>query len=147
MLSYYDIARLDGEIVTGGGIPDLGAELAGGAWIEPTIVTGADHTSRLMKEEVFGPICAVLPFDTEQQAVGLANDTEYGLAASTWTGDLQRAHRVAAQLKVGISWVNTWYLRDLRSPFGGRGMSGIGREGGNYSLHFYTDPTNVCIAL
>jgi len=100
-----------------------------------------------MQEEVFGPLCAVAPFDTEEQAIALANDTRYGLAAATWTTDLTRAHRVAAAMEVGISWVNTWFLRDLRSPFGGRGFSGIGREGGDYSLHFYTDPTNVCIAL
>ncbi len=147
VLSYYDIARADGQIVVGGGVPDLGARYADGAWIEPTIVTGVGQRSRLMQEEVFGPICAIAPFDTEDEAIALANDTRYGLAAATWTTDLQRGHRVAARMQVGISWVNTWFLRDLRSPFGGRGFSGIGREGGEYSLHFYTDPTNVCIAL
>jgi aminomuconate-semialdehyde/2-hydroxymuconate-6-semialdehyde dehydrogenase len=147
VLSYYDIANRDGQVLTGGAVPDLGTRLAGGAWIEPTVVTGVGQKSRLMQEEVFGPICAVTPFDTEDEAIALANDTRYGLAAVTWTTDLNRAHRVAAAMQVGISWVNTWFLRDLRSPFGGRGFSGIGREGGEYSLHFYTDPTNVCIAL
>ncbi len=147
VLSYYEIARTDGRIVSGGTVPDLGDRLNGGAWISPTVVTEVGQTSRLMQEEVFGPLCAVAPFDTEEQAIALANDTRYGLAAATWTTDLTRAHRVAAAMQVGISWVNTWFLRDLRSPFGGRGFSGIGREGGDYSLHFYTDPTNVCIAL
>ena len=147
VMSYYDIARTDGEIRCGGDIPDLGERFAGGAWIAPTIVTGVGQRSRLMQEEVFGPICAVSPFDSEEEAIALANDSRYGLAAATWTTDLRRGHRVAAAMQVGISWVNTWFLRDLRSPFGGRGFSGIGREGGEYSLHFYTDPTNVCIAL
>jgi aminomuconate-semialdehyde/2-hydroxymuconate-6-semialdehyde dehydrogenase len=100
-----------------------------------------------MREEVFGPVGGLVPFDTEEEGVRLANDTEYGLAASVWTSDLDRAHRVAQQMHVGIAWVNTWYLRDLRSPFGGVGMSGIGREGGEYSMRFYSEPTNVCIQL
>ena len=88
-----------------------------------------------------------MPFDTEEEAVRLANDTPYGLAAAVWTQNLQRGHRVAQQMRVGMAWVNTWYLRDLRSPFGGVGLSGIGREGGQHSLHFYTQPTNVCVQL
>lgn len=133
--------------LVGGGIPDLGADLNGGSWFEPTIWTGLTNDDRVMRDEVFGPVAGLIPFDTEDEAIRLANDTRYGLAASVWTTDLQRGHRVAQQMKVGISWVNTWYLRDLRSPFGGQGMSGIGREGGEYSLHFYTEPTNVCIQL
>lgn len=145
--AYYDLARTEGTIVAGGGIPDVPAELAGGAWIQPTIVTDVAHTSRLMREEIFGPICGIVPFDTEEEAIALANDTRYGLAAVTWTDDLRRAHRVGAAMQVGLSWVNTWYLRDLRTPFGGRGISGIGREGGTHSLDFYTDSTNVVVAL
>lgn len=147
VLSFYDLARNDGKVVVGGGIPELGTELAGGAWVEPTVVTDVRPDSDLWSKEVFGPICAIAPFDTEEQAVTMANDSVYGLAAATWTSDLQRAHRVAGAMNVGISWVNTWFLRDLRSPFGGSGFSGIGREGGDYSLHFYTEPTNVCINL
>lgn len=147
VLSFYDIARVDGRIAVGGGVPDLGTDLAGGAWIEPTIVTDVPMDSDLWTKEVFGPICAIAPFDTEQEAIAMANNSAYGLAAATWTSDLQRAHRVAGAMNVGISWVNTWFLRDLRSPFGGSGFSGIGREGGEYSLHFYTEPTNVCINL
>ena len=128
-------------------MPDLGAALANGAWIEPTVVTDVDPGSPLLRDEVFGPICAVVPFDTEEEAVHLANDTAYGLAAATWTTDLNRAHRVAGAMQVGLSWVNCWFLRELRAPFGGRGLSGIGREGGEHSLHFYSEPTSVCVRL
>jgi aminomuconate-semialdehyde/2-hydroxymuconate-6-semialdehyde dehydrogenase len=148
VLAYYDIARADGaDVLTGGGVPDLGIDLAGGAWVEPTVLAGLDHSSRLLTEEVFGPVCAVLPFDDEEQAISYANDSAYGLAAAVWTGNLERAHRVAQRMDVGIAWVNTWFLRDLRTPFGGRGRSGIGREGGEHSMHFYSEPTNVCVSL
>ena len=98
-----------------------------------------------MREEIFGPVCALIPFDNESEAVSLANDSEYGLAAVVWTNDLKRAHRVSAQMRAGIVWVNTWYLRDLRTPFGGVGKSGIGREGGLHSLDFYSETSNICI--
>ena len=146
--SYLDLAREEGaEVLVGGGIPSLGDDLAGGAWIEPTLWTGLDNSNRAVREEVFGPVAALIPFDSEDDAVRLANDTAYGLAAVTWTTNLERGHRVAARMRVGMSWVNTWYLRDLRSPFGGVGLSGIGREGGEHSMHFYTEPTNVCVQL
>lgn len=146
--SYLDLAVAEGaEVLTGGGVPDLGAELGGGAWIEPTLWTGLDNTRRTVREEIFGPVAALIPFDDEEEAVRLANDTDYGLAAAVWTQNLERGHRVAQRMRVGMAWVNTWYLRDLRSPFGGTGLSGIGREGGRHSLHFYSEPTNVCIQL
>jgi aminomuconate-semialdehyde/2-hydroxymuconate-6-semialdehyde dehydrogenase len=146
--SYLELARKEGaNVLTGGGVPDLGAELAGGAWIEPTLWSGLDNTARTLREEIFGPVAALVPFDTEEEAVRLANDTRYGLAAAVWTRDLERGHRVAQRMRVGMAWVNTWFLRDLRSPFGGVGLSGIGREGGRHSLHFYTQPTNVCVRL
>ncbi|EGD55960.1 2-hydroxymuconic semialdehyde dehydrogenase [Gordonia neofelifaecis] len=148
VLRYFDLAVEEGAtVVCGGGVPEMPAELNGGSWIEPTLWTGLDNSSRVMREEIFGPVAGLVPFDTEDEAIALANDTEYGLAAVVWTNDLRRGHRVAAQMNVGLSWVNTWYLRDLRAPFGGVGLSGIGREGGESSLHFYTEPTNICIQL
>lgn len=148
VLSYFKKAEAEGgTALVGGGVPDMPGELSQGAWVLPTLWTGLAHNSSPMREEVFGPVAGLIPFDSEDEAVRLANDTPYGLAASVWTGDIERGHRVGGRMNTGISWVNTWYLRDLRSPFGGTGLSGIGREGGVNSLHFYTDPTNVCINL
>jgi aminomuconate-semialdehyde/2-hydroxymuconate-6-semialdehyde dehydrogenase len=148
VLSYYRLAEECGaKTLVGGGVPALGGDLDDGSWIEPTLWTGLTNTDRPMREEIFGPVAALVPFDTEAEAVALANDTDYGLASSVWTTDLSRGHRVAQRMNVGMSWVNTWFLRDLRSPFGGVGLSGIGREGGEHSLDFYTEPTNVCVQL
>ncbi|WNM31749.1 2-hydroxymuconic semialdehyde dehydrogenase [Streptomyces sp. Li-HN-5-11] len=148
VLRYFDLAEAAGaKVVAGGGTPALGPDLDGGAWIEPTLWTGLTNADRPVREEIFGPVAALIPFDTEEEAVALANDTHYGLAAAVWTNDLRRGHRVARRMDVGMAWVNTWFLRDLRSPFGGAGLSGIGREGGASSLHFYTEPTNVCVQL
>ncbi|MWA15550.1 2-hydroxymuconic semialdehyde dehydrogenase [Streptomyces sp. BA2] len=148
VLGYFDLAEQAGaKVLTGGGTPRLGPGLDGGSWIEPTLWAGLTNADRVVREEIFGPVAALIPFDTEAEAIALANDTEYGLAASVWTNDLRRGHRVAQAMNVGMAWVNTWFLRDLRSPFGGVGLSGIGREGGASSLHFYTEPTNVCVQL
>lgn len=148
VLSYYQLARDEGAtVVTGGGVPTFGDERDGGAFVEPTIITGLAEEARCVKEEVFGPICHIAPFDDEAEVIAMANDSDYGLAATVWTTGLQRGHRVAEQLQAGIVWVNTWYLRDLRTPFGGVGLSGIGREGGEHSLSFYAEPTNICIAM
>ncbi|WP_298214519.1 2-hydroxymuconic semialdehyde dehydrogenase [Acidocella sp.] len=148
VLSYYERAAASGaRIVTGGGVPQMPGELAGGYWIEPTIWTGLADDHPAVTEEIFGPCCHVRPFDTEEEAVSLANNTPYGLAAALWTENLSRAHRVAARLEVGICWVNSWFLRDLRTAFGGAKASGIGREGGVHSLEFYTEISNVCIKL
>ena len=148
VLCYYRLAREEhGEIVCGGGVPSFGDERDGGAFIEPTIVRGLAEDARCVKEEIFGPVCHVAPFDSEEQAVALANDTRYGLAAAVWTSNLQRAHRVARAMEVGIAWVNDWFLRDLRTPFGGVKLSGIGREGGAHSLAFFSEPMNICIKL
>ncbi|MBB3042393.1 2-hydroxymuconic semialdehyde dehydrogenase [Nocardioides soli] len=148
VLSYLAMAEDQGaKVAVGGGIPAMGAGLEGGSWIQPTLWTGVDNSMPVMREEIFGPVAGLVPFDTEAEAIRLANDTDYGLAAAVWTQDIDRGHRVAASMKVGMSWVNTWYLRDLRSPFGGSALSGIGREGGHHSLDFYTSPTNVCVAL
>ena len=120
-------------------------ELRAGSWIEPTVWTGLSHDSRVAREEIFGPCCAVIPFDTEAEVVAMANDTRYGLAASVYTSNIDKAHRVASQLRVGVVWVNSWFVRDLRTPFGGSGASGIGREGGVHSVEFYTELSNVCV--
>ncbi len=148
VLSYYKKAREEGaEIITGGGIPQAPAELEAGFWIEPTIWTGLPESSPVVREEIFGPCCHIQPFDEEEEAVSMANDTPYGLATAIWTGNAARAHRVAAAVEVGITWVNCWFLRDLRTPFGGSKQSGIGREGGVHSLEFYTEMRNVCLKL
>ncbi|MDT4964239.1 MAG: aminomuconate-semialdehyde/2-hydroxymuconate-6-semialdehyde dehydrogenase [Pseudonocardiales bacterium] len=148
VLRYYRLAEEAGaKTLVGGGVPGLGEDLDGGSWIEPTLWTGLTNADRPLREEIFGPVAALVPFDTEAEAIALANDTDYGLASSVWTTDLSRGHRVAQRMNVGMSWVNTWFLRDLRSPFGGIGLSGIGREGGQHSLDFYTEPTNVCVQL
>jgi aminomuconate-semialdehyde/2-hydroxymuconate-6-semialdehyde dehydrogenase len=148
VLSYYRLARDEGaEAVTGGGVPQFGNTLDRGFYVQPTIYTGLPERARSVKEEIFGPVCHVAPFDTEEEAVSMANDTNYGLAASIWTTNLKRGHRVAQQMNVGITWVNCWFLRDLRTPFGGAGLSGIGREGGTHSLNFYSELNNVCIRL
>ena len=125
----------------------MAGDLANGAWIEPTIWTGLAESSRTMKEEIFGPCCHVTPFDAEDDVIRMANDTKYGLATTIWTTNLSRAHRVSAGIRVGITWVNSWFLRDLRTPFGGSKQSGIGREGGVHSLEFYTELRNVCVKL
>ncbi len=148
VLSYYEQARADGAtLITGGGIPDMASPYTQGAWVEPTIWTGLSEDSPVVREEIFGPCCHVRPFDSEEEAVRLANDTPYGLATSIWTQNAARAHRVAAQITVGITWINCWFLRDLRTPFGGAKQSGIGREGGVHSLEFYTELRNVCLKL
>jgi aminomuconate-semialdehyde/2-hydroxymuconate-6-semialdehyde dehydrogenase len=148
VLGYYAKAKeLGATVVTGGGIPDMPDEVAGGFWVEPTIWTGLPEDSPIVKEEIFGPCCHIQPFDTEDEAVALANDTKYGLATAIWTTNASRAHRVAGKINVGISWVNCWFLRDLRTSFGGSSQSGIGREGGVHSLEFYTELRNVCLKL
>ncbi len=148
VLGYYKLAREEGaNIVTGGGIPHFGDELDNGSFVEPTILTGLPETARCVREEIFGPVCHIAPFDTEEEAIKMANDSRYGLAAAIWTRDVSRAHRVAGQMETGIVWVNEWFLRDLRTPFGGVKLSGIGREGGEYSLNFYSEPTNICVKI
>lgn len=148
VLGYYRLAKEEGAtVVFGGGIPDMGPELDAGAWIEPAIWTGLSEDARVVKEEIFGPCCHVRPFDEEDEVIALANDTRYGLAAAVWTENAARAARVAESLQVGIAWVNSWYLRDLRTSFGGARQSGIGREGGVHGLEFYTELKNICIKL
>lgn len=148
VLAYYQLAREEGAtVVAGGGVPQFGSDLDRGFFVQPTIYTGLAESARCVKEEIFGPVCHVAPFDRDEHAIYMANDTRYGLAASIWTSNLKRGHRVAQQMNVGITWVNGWFLRDLRTPFGGVGASGIGREGGIHSLNFYSELNNICIRL
>lgn len=148
VLSYYQLAREEGAtVVTGGGVFEFGNALDKGFYVQPTIYTGLAESARCVKEEIFGPVCHIAAFDSEEEAVAMANNSKYGLAASIWTTNLSRGHRVAQQMNTGITWVNCWFLRDLRTPFGGVGLSGIGREGGMHSLNFYSELNNICIRL
>lgn len=148
VLSYYKLAVEEGATVEiGGGVPDMGEALKDGAWVEPTIWTGLHDDARVVREEIFGPCCHIRPFDTEDEAIALANNTDYGLAAAIWTENSSRAVRVAEQMEAGIVWVNSWFLRDLRTAFGGAKQSGIGREGGIHGLEFYTELKNICIKI
>jgi aminomuconate-semialdehyde/2-hydroxymuconate-6-semialdehyde dehydrogenase len=148
VLGYYRQAVEEGAtVVTGGGVPAMSGALAEGHWVQPTIWTGLPESASVIREEIFGPCVHIAPFDTEEEAIALANDTDYGLATTVWTQNLGRAHRVAKQVEVGICWINSWFLRDLRTAFGGAKASGIGREGGVHSLEFYTELRNVCIKL
>ncbi|HHO52616.1 MAG TPA: aldehyde dehydrogenase family protein, partial [Deltaproteobacteria bacterium] len=145
---YIALAREEGgSVVVGGGRPRLSGALAHGAFVQPTVVTGLAPDSRAATEEIFGPVVTIHPFETEAEAIAIANGVRYGLSASVWTTHLARAHRVSAALEVGMVWVNTWLKRDLRVPFGGTKDSGVGREGGAHSLSFYTEDKNVCIQL
>ena len=146
VLEYFALARSEGAaVVTGGGVPHFGDARDGGAYVQPTIWTGLADGTRCVREEVFGPVCHIAPFDSEDEVVRRVNDSAYGLCAALWTRDLKRAHVISRRFRVGMVWVNTWFLRDLRTPFGGVGLSGIGREGGRHSLDFYSELTTVCV--
>lgn len=148
VLSYYQQAKEKGaEVITGGGVPRFDDERDNGCFIEPTVICGLSDDDPINQEEIFGPICHVSPFDHEQEVITRANNSRYGLACAIWTENLSRAHRVAPQIDVGLVWVNTWFLRDLRTPFGGVKLSGIGREGGMHSMRFYSEPVNICIKV
>ncbi|HEV7763558.1 MAG TPA: aldehyde dehydrogenase [Thermoanaerobaculia bacterium] len=140
---YLTLAKEEGgTIVTGGNRIDRP-----GFFMEPAIITGLGTDCRVLQEEIFGPVVTITPFDGDADAIRAANSTRYGLSATVWTRDLQRAHRVAAALHAGTVWINCWLLRDLRVPFGGMKESGVGREGGFDSLQFFTEAKNVCVKL
>ena len=147
--SYIQLAQEEGgRVATGGDRPrDLSERVRNGYFIEPTVLTDLPSDCRTNMEEIFGPVVTIMPFDREDDVIAMANSVEYGLASSVWTSNLDRAHRVAAQIQAGTVWINCWMLRDLRVPFGGMKHSGVGREGGEEALHFFTEPKNVCIAL
>jgi aminomuconate-semialdehyde/2-hydroxymuconate-6-semialdehyde dehydrogenase len=145
---YVDLAQKEGgKIALGGKAPEsINERCQSGYFFPPTVITGLPVACRTNREEIFGPVVTITPFDNEEEVIGYANDTDYGLASSVWTQNLSRAHRVAEQIHTGTVWVNCWLVRDLRVPFGGMKQSGVGREGGEEALRFFTEPKNVCIA-
>jgi aminomuconate-semialdehyde/2-hydroxymuconate-6-semialdehyde dehydrogenase len=146
VLSYIQLAHDEGgHLLTGGQRVQVAGRCAKGFFVEPTVFEGLGLDCRTNQEEIFGPVCTLSPFDSEQEALRLANGTAYGLATSIWSNNLSRCHRLAKQLDFGIVWINAWLLRDLRTPFGGMKASGVGREGGFEALRFFTEPKNVCI--
>jgi aminomuconate-semialdehyde/2-hydroxymuconate-6-semialdehyde dehydrogenase len=148
VLRYISLARQEGgQILTGGEQVRIKGRCENGYFVTPSIISGLGPDCRTNQEEIFGPVITVMPFDTEEQAIDHANSTSYGLSATIWTENLKRAHRVSAQLKSGIIWVNCWLFRDLRTPFGGMKQSGVGREGGWEALRFFTEAKNICIKL
>ena len=146
VLSYIELAKEEGgTVLTGGERVILPAPYHEGYYVRPTVIEGLAYDCRTNQEEIFGPVVTIMPFDTEDEVLMMANSTEYGLAATLWTSDLKRAHRMADQIESGIVWVNAWLVRDLRTPFGGVKSSGVGREGGWEALRFFTEPKNVFI--
>jgi aminomuconate-semialdehyde/2-hydroxymuconate-6-semialdehyde dehydrogenase len=145
---YVDLARKEGgRVALGGKSPEsINERCRDGYFFQPTVITGLPVSCRTNREEIFGPVITITPFDNEQEVITHANDCDYGLASTVWTQNLTRAHRVAEQINTGTVWVNCWLVRDLRVPFGGMKQSGVGREGGEEALHFFTEAKNVCIA-
>jgi aminomuconate-semialdehyde/2-hydroxymuconate-6-semialdehyde dehydrogenase len=148
VLSYIELAKQEGgKILTGGNQVNVNGRCKDGYFVQPTVIAGLSHSCRTNQEEIFGPVVTIMPFDSEEEVLRYANSTTYGLSATLWTENLKRAHRVSAQIKSGIIWVNCWLFRDLRTPFGGMKQSGVGREGGWDALRFFTEAKNVCIKL
>ena len=146
VMSYLDLAREEGgTILCGGEQVSPGGELDGGYYLSPAIVEGLPNHCRTNQEEIFGPVITLQPFDTEEEALALANGVQYGLASTIWTSNIRRATRMAEKIEAGIVWINCWLLRDLRTPFGGVKNSGVGREGGTEALRFFTEAKNVCV--
>jgi aminomuconate-semialdehyde/2-hydroxymuconate-6-semialdehyde dehydrogenase len=145
---YVDLARKEGgKVALGGKTPEsINERCRDGNFFQPTVITGLPVSCRTNREEIFGPVVTITPFDNEEEVIAYANDCDYGLASSVWTQNLNRAHRVAERINTGTVWVNCWLVRDLRVPFGGMKQSGVGREGGEEALRFFTEPKNVCIA-
>jgi aminomuconate-semialdehyde/2-hydroxymuconate-6-semialdehyde dehydrogenase len=136
-----------GKVLCGGRAAKPAGRCKDGWFVEPTLIEGLAADCKTNQEEIFGPVATLIPFESEEEAVRLANSTRYGLSASLWTRDLSRAHRVSSRIHGGVVWVNCWLVRDLRTPFGGMKESGMGREGGLDALRFFTEPKNVCVKL
>jgi len=148
VLSYVELAKEEGgTILTGGKQVHLEGEYANGYYIRPTVIEGLDYKCRTNQEEIFGPVVTITPFDTEEEVLMMANSTQYGLSATIWTENLTRAHKIADEIHSGIVWINSWLIRDLRTPFGGVKASGVGREGGFEALHFFTEAKNIFVKL
>jgi aminomuconate-semialdehyde/2-hydroxymuconate-6-semialdehyde dehydrogenase len=146
VLSYVELAKEEGgTVLCGGGQVEVEGRCKDGYFVAPTIIEGLPLNCRTNQEEIFGPVCTLQPFDTDEEVIELANGTEYGLATSVWSSDIKRCHRLSKELDFGIVWLNTWLLRDLRTPFGGVKSSGMGREGGHEAMRFFTEPKNVCV--
>ncbi len=148
ILGYIELAQTEGgKLLCGGSRKVLSGRCEQGYFIEPTVIEGLGIDTRTNQEEIFGPVITIAPFEDQAQAIALANGTDYGLAATVWSQDVSRCHQVAGELDFGIVWLNTWLLRDLRTPFGGVKHSGVGREGGVEALKFFTEAKNVCLAF
>lgn len=146
VLNYIKIGKDEGGILlTGGEAVNIGGENAKGLFIKPTLFEGLSPTSRVNQEEVFGPLATITPFETEEEVISWANSTQYGLACTIWSEDTSKCQRVAQKIESGIVWINTWLMRDLRTPFGGVKESGFGREGGRYILEFFSQIKNICM--
>lgn len=146
VLSYIELAKVEGgTVLTGGERVILEEPYNEGYYLRPTVIEGLAYDCRTNQEEIFGPVVTITPFDTEEEVLMMANSTQYGLAATLWTNDLKRAHRMAEEIHSGIVWINSWLVRDLRTPFGGVKASGVGREGGWEALRFFTEPKNVFV--
>ena len=143
--NYVQIGISEGAKLAVGGKRVAG--LSQGNFYEPTVLYDVNNKMRVAQEEIFGPVLVVIPFKTEEEAIQIANDSIYGLAGVVWSNDLRRAHRVASQIDSGLFWINCWYYRDLRTPFGGSKASGIGREGGRHSFEFYTEAKTITMKL
>ncbi len=147
VLSYIELAKQEGGNIICGGTVVKPEGLENGWYISPTVIENLSYDCRCNQEEIFGPVVTLTPFDTEEEALMMANSTKYGLACSVWTENLTKAHRVAGTIQSGIVWINCWLLRDLRTPFGGMKQSGVGREGGWNAMNFFTEQKNVCVKL
>ena len=148
ILTYIDLAKKEGgKVLTGGNRVFLPAPHDKGFYLEPTIFESLPYDCKTNQEEIFGPVVTIMPFDTEEEVLMMANSTKYGLASSVWTTNVKKAHRMADQLNMGIVWINAWLIRDLRTPFGGMKASGVGREGGLEALRFFTEPKNIFIKV
>lgn len=148
VLKYIALAKTEGgKVLTGGEQIQIPGRCQNGSFVSPTVLTNLSSKTRINQEEIFGPVTAIIPFSNEEEALAIANDSAYGLAATLWTQDITRAHRLARTIQSGIVWINCWLLRDLRTPFGGMKDSGLGREGGVEAMRFFTEPRNICVKL